>query len=139
MAKCPDQHDVLVTLEMKGVEIDQCFTCRGIWLDAGELAMIAELAGVGEGIITEILEGADLGENTNRKCPRCNRKMHLIEIGGDRKIQLDRCRSKHGIWFDDKELKSLVESFDEGEEGAVARFLEDMFGNILRAKMEEGE
>lgn len=42
--KCPlDQTDLLIT-ERQGVEIDYCPTCRGVWLDRGELDKLIERA-----------------------------------------------------------------------------------------------
>ena len=35
--KRPIDGEVLVIAERKGVEIDYCPTCRGVWLDRGEL------------------------------------------------------------------------------------------------------
>jgi hypothetical protein len=52
--RCPLDVDVeLVMTERQGVEIDYCPTCRGVWLDRGELDKIldraAELAPGGGG------------------------------------------------------------------------------------------
>lgn len=40
--KCPIDQTELVMNERQGVEIDYCPTCRGIWLDRGELDKIVE-------------------------------------------------------------------------------------------------
>ena len=41
--KCPVCSDVTLQMtERKGVEIDYCPTCRGIWLDRGELDKIID-------------------------------------------------------------------------------------------------
>ncbi len=41
--KCPVCKDItLLMSEKKGVEIDYCPECRGIWLDRGELEKIME-------------------------------------------------------------------------------------------------
>lgn len=41
--KCPVCKDVeLVMSERSGVEIDYCASCRGVWLDRGELDKIIE-------------------------------------------------------------------------------------------------
>jgi Zn-finger nucleic acid-binding protein len=40
--KCPTDGSVLVMSERSGVEIDYCPTCRGVWLDRGELDKIIE-------------------------------------------------------------------------------------------------
>lgn len=39
---CPTDQTVLVMAERKGVEIDYCPTCRGVWLDRGELDKIID-------------------------------------------------------------------------------------------------
>ena len=40
--ECPVDGSVLLMSERHGVEIDYCPTCRGIWLDRGELDKILE-------------------------------------------------------------------------------------------------
>lgn len=40
--KCPIDQTELQMNERQGVEIDYCPTCRGIWLDRGELDKIIE-------------------------------------------------------------------------------------------------
>jgi uncharacterized protein len=43
--KCPQDVDVdLVMTERQGVEIDYCPSCRGVWLDRGELDKILDRA-----------------------------------------------------------------------------------------------
>jgi uncharacterized protein len=37
---CPDS--VLVMADRSGIEIDYCPTCRGVWLDRGELDKVVE-------------------------------------------------------------------------------------------------
>ncbi|SFR83968.1 hypothetical protein SAMN05428970_2898 [Agromyces sp. CF514] len=39
---CPNDGAVLVMSERSGIEIDYCPTCRGVWLDRGELDKIIE-------------------------------------------------------------------------------------------------
>lgn len=42
--KCPIDGDTLVITDRSGVEIDYCPTCRGVWLDRGELDKILDRA-----------------------------------------------------------------------------------------------
>lgn len=42
--QCPTDKTNLVMSERSGVEIDYCPTCRGVWLDRGELDKIIERA-----------------------------------------------------------------------------------------------
>ena len=39
----------MVAYELEGIEIDRCLCCDGVWLDAGELEMVTELAGADPG------------------------------------------------------------------------------------------
>ncbi|GAB6986498.1 TFIIB-type zinc ribbon-containing protein [Nocardioides pyridinolyticus] len=40
--QCPTDQTTLVMSERSGIEIDYCPTCRGVWLDRGELDKIIE-------------------------------------------------------------------------------------------------
>ena len=42
--RCPTDGAELVMAERQGVEIDYCLSCRGIWLDRGELDKILDRA-----------------------------------------------------------------------------------------------
>lgn len=42
--QCPVDGDTLVISERSGIEIDYCPTCRGVWLDRGELDKIIDRA-----------------------------------------------------------------------------------------------
>jgi len=39
---CPVDGATLVPMERQGIEIDHCPSCRGVWLDRGELDKIIE-------------------------------------------------------------------------------------------------
>jgi hypothetical protein len=40
---CPKCGMSLSEIDYKGISVDKCFNCDGIWLDAGELESIAKL------------------------------------------------------------------------------------------------
>ena len=40
--RCPVDETTLVMSERSGIEIDYCPTCRGVWLDRGELDKIVD-------------------------------------------------------------------------------------------------
>ncbi|MBV1688415.1 zf-TFIIB domain-containing protein [Novosphingobium sp. G106] len=42
--ECPVCHTALVMSERQAIEIDYCPSCRGVWLDRGELDKIIERA-----------------------------------------------------------------------------------------------
>ena len=41
---CPNDNAPMQTLERSGVQFDMCPSCRGVWLDRGELEKLMEAA-----------------------------------------------------------------------------------------------
>jgi Zn-finger nucleic acid-binding protein len=134
---CPVCGEPLVAFELEGVEIDRCVGCGGTWLDAGELEQITELAGVTPGRLSDALQAAGAGKHGKRRCPRCGRKLHVITVGDQPAVEIDRCPQGDGLWLDAHEMQAVVSSFaGEGEAGAVARFFADLYGHELNPKAE---
>lgn len=42
--KCPNCNETLLMTERNNIEIDYCPSCRGVWLDKGELDKMLEYA-----------------------------------------------------------------------------------------------
>ena len=129
---CPVCGEPMVAFELEGVEIDHCLSCLGTWLDAGELEMISELAGVPPGEMGRALVERRGGRRTRRHCPRCPRRLREIDIGDPQPVSIDRCPWGHGLWFDRGEMLEVIRSFAGGEDGEVARF----FGNLYQSENE---
>ncbi len=125
---CPVCQQVLLAAELEGVEIDYCASCHGTWLDTGEIEWIAKLAGVSAGGLSEALQTATGRRHGSRRCPRCGRKLRIMQLGKDGSIELDSCPGGHGFWFDEGEMQQFIATFGQGEEGAVARFLARLYG-----------
>jgi len=45
--RCPKCGMELIEIAYRGIKIDECSECKGIWLDAGELEVIAKLEKTG--------------------------------------------------------------------------------------------
>ncbi|WP_127556911.1 zf-TFIIB domain-containing protein [Nioella ostreopsis] len=85
--QCPIDGTALVITERSGVEIDYCPTCRGVWLDRGELDKIIERSSL-----------VDNREGNWREAPaRGSRSDH---DGGDRRKKKDGIGSFLGDIFD---------------------------------------
>jgi len=44
---CPNDNSAMQTVDRAGVQFDMCPTCRGVWLDRGELEKLMESAAQG--------------------------------------------------------------------------------------------
>lgn len=123
--KCPNCAGHLVSLELADVEVDHCFTCRGIWLDAGEMEHLIRVGG-GEDDLLRSAARIKTAEKKKR-CPVCRKSMEKLLVGNAQPVLLDRC-VLHGSWFDEGELKkTLALSCRDGISSPVARLLDDMF------------
>jgi Zn-finger nucleic acid-binding protein len=104
---CPVCREPLIVAEREGIELDACPWCRGLWFDAGELALLAEK----EGRTLSVADGSALAAAVTsekpRQCPRCDKAMEKVYLGQSPRVLLDRCPS-HGLWFDRGELGSLM-------------------------------
>ncbi len=135
---CPVCRQPMVGFEFEGVEIDRCLECGGTWLDAGELEMLTDRAGVPSGELGAALQGTAAGRRTGRRCPCCPRKLREIRIGPEPSVVVDRCPWGQGLWFDKGEVKAVIRWFATGQEGVVARFFAE-FQSGGRPSIETGD
>ncbi len=116
----------MVVLELNQVEIDYCLECRGIWLDGGELEILLEDPAEVKKMLTEFAAGKE-SISGKRRCPACRKRMELVTVGHKKKIQVDRCASNHGIWFDRGELDEILNIFDPDRHSKVHNLLKEIF------------
>ena len=125
---CPIcKNEPMITLELNEVEIDYCLSCKGIWLDAGELELL-----LGSDVeSTEFLNSFTPDTKSKEKklkCPICNKKMEKVMVVGEKEITIDKCKNEHGIWFDAGELEDVLKMGTLGKDNKVLILLKDMFG-----------
>ncbi len=111
-------------LRYKGVEIDFCDQCRGIWLDDGELEHF-----VNPSDSSLVIKDTGHSSPHKRVCPRCDTQMReaYLSISANEELSLDRCPKGHGLWFDDRELQRLLKHHNVKPHGVI-KFLDDLFG-----------
>ena len=126
---CPKCHVGLFILHFKGIEVDFCERCRGIWLDHGELEELMKRTGAqpDDPLLRFQQQRGRVPRGPKNLCPRCDRP--LEEIGPGAGLVLDRCPRGHGLWFDADELQQLLAQFP-AEKGAsrTIEHLNEIFG-----------
>jgi len=120
----------MVVLELDGVEIDYCLSCKGIWLDAGELELLLESSTEKDRVLESFTSDLTCSEQ-KRRCPIGGKKMDKIRCGSDRSVTIDKCSVNHGLWFDRGELFTLIKMGSADEHTKVLTMLKDMFTNDL--------
>jgi uncharacterized protein len=126
---CPVCKSEMLTLEFRFIELDHCSECGGVWLDSGELALVAEHAGALQSDILSALESGETvecGPSEKRRCPVCAKRMEQVRITGKEDITVDRCPQRHGIWFDEGELDKAIQSAGAEPGNEFANFLADL-------------
>ena len=123
---CPVCEKAMITAEMHQVEVDYCPSCRGIWLDAGELEILLGNPQK-EAAFVASFQPAATATQTPRNCPICRKRMEIVDAGGSGTVLLDRCRRQHGLWFDRGELPTLLERALLDTDGHVRSHLKELF------------
>ncbi len=88
------------------LHVERCEDCKGVWMDKGELARYANLS-------VDLPSAAYTTTNaTTYSCPTCKLKKEnhlLFQTAYAEDLNLDLCKSCHGLWFDHKEIAALRE------------------------------
>ena len=126
---CPVCKNAMVVLELEDIEIDHCYQCGGIWLDAGELELLVEDRSKAQQLLDSFKIETSPKEGL-RKCPICLKKMKKIIVGqGTPLLLIDRCAKGHGLWFDAGELQDILNRAQLGPDNKIQKLLADMFGS----------
>jgi Zn-finger nucleic acid-binding protein len=124
---CAVCKNAMVVLELQQVEVDHCFACGGIWLDAGELELLID----DPTRSMELLESFEVDTTfteAKRRCPICHKKMEKVIVGHEKpQLLIDRCRKKHGLWFDAGELPDVLERARLDSQSRIQQLLAEIF------------
>ncbi|MCR4881275.1 MAG: zf-TFIIB domain-containing protein [bacterium] len=109
--KCPVCNVEMKLVNYKGVEVDFCEKCKGVWFDLKEIDQLSD--GVKEfNIVEPRLENMKLVKGINesvRECPRCGKEMDKVTMNSKPPI-FDYCPNDCGYWFDADEVKEYVKN-----------------------------
>ena len=124
---CPLCDKPMIVLEIGGVEVDHCLTCKGTWLDAGELELLLDGAENKERLLASLDVDARSDE-APRRCPICRKKMRKVRSDPQQRIVIDKCKKNDGLWFDQGELREIIAMGDFPGGRRVYELLNDVFG-----------
>ena len=125
--KCPACKDMLVGIELDGVEVDWCGACKGVWLDKAELELLHTDGQAAARFVQELKAAPHSVREKAKRCPICNIRMKRVQSAWDSGIVLDQCPRGDGIWFDKGELFRMLGT--AGKSDKVKSFLTGIFGS----------
>jgi len=124
--ECPACRQHMIILEFNRVELDFCSSCRGCWMDHGELGLL--LHGKPDLPGDFRLEGET---KSKRRCPRCRKKMRAGVLPGT-EVEVDVC-AQDGVWLDKDEPRAIVRKKADTEHGArFIEFVSSVFGGAKK-------
>ena len=98
---CPKCRGGMREWESRGVTLDHCESCKGLWFDEGELTR--HFANLGSAVSEEHLEA---NRQTRLSCPRCDgARLIEAELGS---VRVETCQRCHGIFLDLGEVHELL-------------------------------
>lgn len=102
--QCP-RCDISLNIEIhKGMEVDRCKQCDGIWLDHHELDQLEDTI-----FEKDALKGKKQYNlrPSDIKCPVCSADMNTFNyMAYD--LPIDTCEEEHGYWLDKGEDKRVI-------------------------------
>jgi Zn-dependent protease with chaperone function/Zn-finger nucleic acid-binding protein len=94
------------TMAKGGVLIDCCKTCKGVWLDRGEVYLFSRKPRQLEELLA--ME-TNCSVPSSRQCPRCHSGLEEVPfLRSD--LRVDQCPECEGYWFDAGELEKAIEA-----------------------------
>lgn len=105
--QCPKCKNAMEQVDVAGVEIDRCTSCKGLWFDLNEHDDARAAA-------TELDEGhAEVGKRFNQvekiKCPCCPDSLMLKMVDAKQPhIWFESCPTCHGRYYDAGEYRDLA-------------------------------
>ncbi len=127
-------------VEYKGIELDYCTECQGVWFDSGELGLLIRSLGL-EPRTSPLEDMLDQPEPKHKekhhRCPLCRKKMRKSALGSQPEIIIDACQRGDGLWFDGGELARMLKKLAPQPEASIrqqiANFLHDTFQGMQSA------
>lgn len=117
--QCPrDGTDLIPRNYEENVQVDSCSTCRGMWLDAGELEAIQEATEQNHSDV--LIKGEDahappVAPRDPIACPVCGVTMEAREYAYCSGVVVDTCVEGCGLWLDEGEIQALERFFERAQ------------------------
>lgn len=132
--KCVKCDKNLKKADYKGIQLDYCEECQGIWFDRGELRKVKDKE-------DEFIRWIDIDPWKNKDkfeisksgkiCPVCGVPLYIIGYDGF-PIWVDVCNVCYGIWLDKGEFDEIVAYMKEKvEQETLSEYLKDIGEEVV--------
>ena len=128
--KCPKCHSDLIPTIRHKIQVNQCPSCKGMWLDNQELEQLEdEVFDFGEHAKGTLVFSSTL---TTAKCPECSALLKRFRYRFY-DLEMEFCEHQHGYWLDDDEDTRVLELMKKEEAHLQRKLLaEDKWAITLK-------
>ena len=102
---CPRCHARLSLEKFRGIEIDRCLSCKGMWLDYDELDQLEDTVMDDDDVKGSLMFRSFLGDLS---CPTCQSGMQMFHYRAY-DLEVDFCPNSHGFWLDSEEERKVMD------------------------------
>jgi Zn-finger nucleic acid-binding protein len=125
---CPRCSAPLEHESLKGIEVDRCGSCEGLWLDHVELDLLEDTVmdeDERKGTMMYAVRPSDIS------CPRCAGPMRTFNYRAYN-LPIDECEEQHGFWLDSGEEKRVLDLMKQRTKDLKrSASAEDEWGKLL--------
>ena len=126
--KCPNCNAELKAIDRRGIQIDWCQSCKGMWLDLDELDQLEDQVFDIDKLKGSVVFGS---RPSNRVCPHCSQPLRFFQYRAY-DLELEFCE-RHGYWLDEDEENRVLKIMAETEGELERKFsAEDEWRDTLR-------
>ena len=139
---CPRCRTELKLQEYRGIQVDRCPECKGLWLDHPELDQLEDTV-MDDDVAKGTMEYAS--RESDIQCPTCGDPMTTFNYRAYN-LPIDYCPKEHGFWLDAGEEDRVLELMRQrikdlnrssGAEAEWARFLKRVGSRSFMDKVKD--
>ena len=139
---CPRCRTELKLQEYRGIQVDRCPECKGLWLDHPELDQLEDTV-MDDDVAKGTMEYAS--RESDISCPTCGDLMTTFNYRAYN-LPIDYCPKEHGFWLDAGEEDRVLELMRQrikdlnrssGAEAEWARFLKRVGSRSFMDKVKD--
>ncbi|HLD01872.1 MAG TPA: zf-TFIIB domain-containing protein [Patescibacteria group bacterium] len=110
--QCPKDSLPLEKSEYKGIDVDTCKKCHGMWFDLDELDQLEDQVMDNDELKSSVVLSSSPSDH---KCPKCQTNLKSFQYRMEEELILEYCPNNHGWWLDKGEEQKVLELMQKEE------------------------
>jgi Zn-finger nucleic acid-binding protein len=116
--KCPNCSHELTTENYKGIEVNKCNNCGGMWFDSQEVDQLEDTVFNQDDLKNTMITNV---KDSERTCPECGKKLKTFNYRWE-DLLLDYCPTGDGYWLDKGEEERVTQIIAQREKDMERKY-----------------